>query len=215
MPRQTECGMTPEQHIGKRERGDDRRLAIAAAARELIAQKGLEGLRTRDIAERVGINIATLHYHVPSKAALVTLVAESIRLDFRNQAARNSRDGKTALERLRLEFADFRETTNERPDLVVVLTVLTEKARRDPDVNAVMRPMHDYWRDQFVDIFTRGAADGSFRANLDPVSAAHIVTGALSDHWRRWFSDDTALDGLFAELERAFNASPAASKDRH
>ncbi|MDB5535826.1 MAG: TetR/AcrR family transcriptional regulator, partial [Devosia sp.] len=50
----------------KRESGDDRKVAIALAARALIVEKGMEGLRTRDIADRVGINIATLHYHVPS-----------------------------------------------------------------------------------------------------------------------------------------------------
>ncbi len=55
---------------------DDRRAAIAIAARALIVEKGVEGLRTRDIAQRVGINVATLHYHVPSKEALIALVAE-------------------------------------------------------------------------------------------------------------------------------------------
>ena len=54
--------------------GDDRRDAIARAARSLIVEKGVEGLRTRDIADRVGINIATLHYHVPTKEALIELV---------------------------------------------------------------------------------------------------------------------------------------------
>jgi AcrR family transcriptional regulator len=53
--------MTLDQTNTKRESGDDRRLAIAAAARAIIVEKGLEGLRTRDIAKRVGINIATLH----------------------------------------------------------------------------------------------------------------------------------------------------------
>lgn len=51
---------------------DDRRAEIAAAARGLIVEKGLEGLRARDIAERVGINIATLHYHVPSRSCSTT-----------------------------------------------------------------------------------------------------------------------------------------------
>src|ERR1051325_2267406 len=64
---------------------DDRRAAIAKAARELIVEKGVEGLRTRDIAERVGINVATLHYHVPSKEALIELVAGSLEEQFRDQ----------------------------------------------------------------------------------------------------------------------------------
>ncbi len=48
--------------IARRAPTDGRRAEIAAAARALIVEKGVEGLRTRDIAERVGINIATLHY---------------------------------------------------------------------------------------------------------------------------------------------------------
>ena len=56
-----------------------RRREIAAAARSLVAERGFEGLRTRDIADRVGINVATLHYHVPSKDALIELLAESLR----------------------------------------------------------------------------------------------------------------------------------------
>jgi AcrR family transcriptional regulator len=65
---------------------DDRRAAIAKAARELIAEKGVEGLRTRDIADRVGINVATMHYHVPTKEALIELVAESLQLFFHGQS---------------------------------------------------------------------------------------------------------------------------------
>ena len=70
---------------------DDRRAAIARAARELIVEKGVEGLRTRDIADRVGINVATLHYHVPSKEALIELVADSLRQEFMSQHATRPR----------------------------------------------------------------------------------------------------------------------------
>ncbi|MCZ4346794.1 TetR/AcrR family transcriptional regulator [Devosia neptuniae] len=205
--------MTQDSPPTRRESGDERRLAIAAAARDIIVEKGLEGLRTRDIAERVGINIATLHYHVPSKAELVALVAESIRHDFRVQAQRNSRQGKTALELLRLEFADFRETTLDMPELVIVLTVLTEKARIEPAIRDIMQPMYDHWRDEFAEIFARGIAEGMFRANLDPTSAALITTGALSDHWRKGFSTRFPLDLLIAELERAFIADPKLLED--
>ena len=205
--------MTLDQSNTKRESGDDRRLAVAAAARAIIVEKGLEGLRTRDIAARVGINIATLHYHVPSKAALIALVAESLRNDFKAQSSRNSRLGKTALQRLQLEFDDFRETVLDTPELIIVLTALIEKARRDPEIGAIMTPMYDYWRNQFLDIFRDGVADGSFRANLHPATAALITTGALSDYWRQWTSFRASLDQVMAELERAFIATPMPSKD--
>ncbi len=189
---------------GKRESGDDRRLAIAQAARRIIVEKGLEGLRTRDIAARVGINIATLHYHVPSKEALVALVAESLRHDFKAQALRHPRSGKNGLEQLRLEFDDFRETVVEMPDLIIILTELVERARRDAVIAEIMLPMRDFWRNQFADIFRLGISDGSFRPDLDPEAAALISTGALSDCWRQPKLSLSLLDRVAAELERAF-----------
>src|SRR5579862_5526382 len=49
----------------------DRRQALVAAAFRRIATDGFEGLRTRDIAADVGVNIATLHYYFPTKEALI------------------------------------------------------------------------------------------------------------------------------------------------
>ncbi|QQR36165.1 TetR/AcrR family transcriptional regulator [Devosia oryziradicis] len=196
---------TDPSSASKRERGDDRRAAIAEAARQIIIEKGLEGLRTRDIAARVGINIATLHYHVPSKEALIALVADSLRQDFRAQAQRHPRDGKNALERLHLEFDDFRETVRDMPELIIILTELGERARRDSAIAAIVTPMHQFWRNQFIEIYRLGIADGSFRPDLDPEAAGLITTGAMSDCWRQsTVSRSDRLEIVLAELEHSF-----------
>src|SRR5690349_18581880 len=58
--------MMAEPETGCVTEGDKRRaLVLAAYAR--IARHGFEGLRTRDIAADVGINIGTLHYYFPTK----------------------------------------------------------------------------------------------------------------------------------------------------
>jgi len=54
---------------------DDRRLNLVRAAYGIIASDGFESLRTRDVAEKVGINVATLHYYFPSKESLIGAVA--------------------------------------------------------------------------------------------------------------------------------------------
>ncbi|MET0436152.1 MAG: TetR/AcrR family transcriptional regulator [Devosia sp.] len=195
--------MCPEQaHIPKRESGDERRVAIAHAARALIIEKGLEGLRTRDIAERVGINIATLHYHVPTKEALVTLVAASLRDDFKAQALRHPKAGLDAGEQLRQEFNEFREIVLETPEMIGVLSELVDLSRRDPSIAEIILPMQAFWTGQFTKIFQTGIDDGSFRSNIDPAAAAIIVTAALSDCWRP--HRRASLEPVIAELERAF-----------
>lgn len=186
---------------------EERRLQIALAARALIVEKGLEGLRTRDIAQRVGINIATLHYHVPSKEALVALVAASIRDEFKAQGMARSRDGKSALDLLHMEFEDFRETVVEAPERFAVYSELLERARRDETIAAIMRPMIGYWHRQWTELLALGKADGSFRADIDPEAGATIIVGTLGSV--RFSPEIARVDSVFAELKRAFVVLPS------
>jgi len=194
--------MTETQATPRRESTEERRHAIAMAARQLIIEKGFEGLRTRDIAERVGINIATLHYHVPSKEALIRLVAETIRDQFAAQGQRRPRRHLPPLRQLEMEFEDFREMIEDTPDLALIFSEMLTRARRDPQVDDVINPLHAYWTTQFEAIFAQGVADGTFRANLDPKSQARLVTGALGDFWVRSPERIKVFDDLAAEIVR-------------
>ena len=194
-----------------RENADIRRPAIAAAARALIAERGFEGLRTRDIAERVGINVATLHYHVPTKEALIEIVAQSMRDDFIAQGKAWRREGLTPLQELQAEIAEFRDTMEHNPQLFAVLAEMVERSRRDPKIDAALRPLLNHWHQQMVDVMTRGRRDGSFRADLDPRAAATVVTGAMIATQRPPFQGVSQFDRVAAELLRAF-VNPASSR---
>jgi AcrR family transcriptional regulator len=182
---------------------DDRRAAIALAARALIVEKGVEGLRTRDIAERVGINVATLHYHVPSKEALIQLVADSMREEFMNQHVTRPRKHLSARERMDLEFVDFRELMDERPDAMLVYSELMERARRDDRIAAAIRPMQRKWRQIVTDLLTEGVTDGVYRPDIDAESAAIFIIGAMIGFCRTGMGDLAGFDRLVAELQRA------------
>ena len=194
--------MSQDQPAARRESSEERRQAIAVAARQLIIEKGFEGLRTRDIAERVGINIATLHYHVPTKEALIGLVAETIRDQFAAQGRRRPRRHLPAMRQLEMELEDFRETIQETPDLVVVFVEMLDRARRNKQVDDVITPLHTYWNSQFEVIFAAGVSEGAFRPNLNPIAQARIVTGALGDFWGRSPQDLAAFDEMAAEIVR-------------
>lgn len=196
-----------EQDTQKRESSDDRRAAIAAAARSLIVEKGLEGLRTRDIAARVGINIATLHYHVPSKEALVALVAQSLKDEFRAQGLARPREGKTGLELLHMEFEDVLETQEQAPERIAIMAELTERARRDPAIAAIMLPLRFNWHAMLAKMFQDGVADGTLRADIDPAAAANIFIGMVAGT-RSSQTSRAHMLALFAEFERAFAAHP-------
>jgi TetR/AcrR family tetracycline transcriptional repressor len=54
------------------------RQAIVDAAVALLDEDGLEGVTTRRLAARLGVQSPTLYWHVPNKAALITLIADAI-----------------------------------------------------------------------------------------------------------------------------------------
>ena len=187
----------------RRESTDDRRSAIAKAARELIVEKGVEGLRTRDIAERVGINVATLHYHVPTKEALIELVAESLHEFFRGQSLARPRAHLSASERMDLEFADLREAALERPEIILVFSELMERARRDERIAEAIVPLKRKWRQMLVEMLTQGVTDGDYRQDLDPDAFATVLMSSMIGFCRNRYKDGASFERLVAELQRA------------
>ena len=187
----------------RRAPNDDRRAAIAKAARELIVEKGVEGLRTRDIADRVGINVATLHYHVPSKEGLIELVAESLQAQFRDQHITRPRRHLSVAERMALEFVDFREVALDRPEAMLVFSELMERARRDERIAAAILPLKRKWRQTLVDLLTEGVAEGAFRPDLDPDSCASIILSTMIGFCRNRHKDPDSFERLAGELQRA------------
>jgi AcrR family transcriptional regulator len=195
---------------------DDRRAAIAKAARALIVEKGVEGLRTRDIAERVGINVATLHYHVPTKEALIELVAESLQLFFRGQSIARPRAHLGAAEKLALEFVDFREVVFDRPEIMLVFSELMERARRDKRIAEAILPIKRKWRQILVELLTEGVSEGAFRPDLDPDAFATMVMSTMIGFCRNSTKDPDSYMRLTAEMQRAIrnpNSPHSPTKD--
>lgn len=190
-------------HSPRRAPTDDRRDAIARAARALIVEKGVEGLRTRDIAERVGINIATLHYHVPTKEALMELVADSLRHDFIQQAIDRPRAHLGAKERMDLEFDDFREMALTSPATMQVFSELIERGRRDPRIADAILPMKHHWKQMLQQMLSEGVRDGDYRPDLDTDVFALIIMAAFIGFCRNPRNGPTEVDRMIAELQRA------------
>jgi AcrR family transcriptional regulator len=189
----------------RRAPNDDRRAAIAKAARELIVEKGVEGLRTRDVADRVGINVATFHYHVPTKEALIELVAESLQLFFRGQSLARPRAHLTAREKMELEFVDFREVALERPEIMLVFSELMERARRDERIAEAILPIKMKWRQILVELLSEGVTEGAYRPDLDPDAFATVLMSTMIGFCRNRHKNTDAYERLIAEIKRAIH----------
>lgn len=153
------------------------------AAFASIAEEGFEGLRTRDIAKRAGMNVATLHHYFPTKEALVRAVA--IRLAALHALGRAPAVGRdtsvtfTAQEELRIEFADARYFRVERPDINAVWIEFARRAARDKTLQPVLDQINKAWRADIERILDKGVRDGTFRPDLSPEAGASVVMAIL------------------------------------
>src|SRR3989454_6739656 len=96
---------------------EDRRGALVRAAYNQIAERGFEGLRTREVAGEVGVNIATLHYYFPTKEKLIEGVVEHAMERFRTTLAPHG----SPSDQLRNHLRSVKRLVQEEPQLGVVM----------------------------------------------------------------------------------------------
>jgi len=177
----------------------DRASDIVLAAYALIADKGMEGLRTRDVALKVGINSATLHYYFPTKEGLVQGVVEHLMHELMTNRAQSA-NPKSALEHLRAEFSDVRLRLKQSPDQLVVLTELAVRAWRDPIIAQMLKHLDKGRRSHLVSIMEMGVAEGTFRSDLNTGSTADLLMSQLRGLGFHGKVDAEKLDDILTNL---------------
>lgn len=155
--------LEPQDEQGKR------RLLLLQTAFDVIAEVGFEGLRTRAVATRAGVNIATLHYYFPSKQDLVEGLAQLIGAKFVTIHGRKpALSGYPALDRLRQEFSDGRHYFKHESNMLLVMQEFDMRGKRDREVQKVVDQMKFHWRQGLEQMVAEGVEDGTFRTDLDP-----------------------------------------------
>lgn len=186
--------------------GDCRRQCLIKAAFDLIAQEGFEGLRTRGIAERVGINVATLHYYFPTKESLIAGVAEYMSVLFKAvQADPVEPSGVKALDELRQVFANSRHYRRQCPDLLIVMQELMLRARRDEIVQSIMSRLLSEWRERLCSLILEGQQSGVFADTMPAEQLAGMVQALLSGTFNLGF-DEAKMQAMAISVERLFVA---------
>ncbi len=154
----------------------DRRGELVLIAYRQIAAKGFEGLRVRDVAAQAGINNATLHYHFPTKEALIQGVVGHLLKEFQiGRAPRRDRGEPPPIEELRYEFEDARHRLHDTPEMYVVLMELYVRSLRNPAIARVVESLERQWSNHLMVIVERGVRLGVFRRDLDLADAATMI----------------------------------------
>jgi len=155
---------------------EPRREALVLAAYRRLAEAGFEGLRTRDVAAEVGVNIATLHYYFPSKEALIRGVVGHAMGRFRTAFAPGSRPG----EQLAAQFQGIRRLAKQEPELFVVMGELALRSGRDPAIAAIFQETIEAWHTTLRTLVGHAQNEGFVDKRLDPDTVASLVIATLN-----------------------------------
>ncbi|MBV9276167.1 MAG: TetR/AcrR family transcriptional regulator [Verrucomicrobia bacterium] len=178
----------------------DRKSELVEIAYRLIAQNGLESFRIRQVAAEAGIDNGTLHYHFPSKEALILGVVDYLMEDLQiNRALRKDAE-RTALDELRMEFEDIRLRLHRTPEQFIVLCDLAVRSWRDPVVAQIFKKLDDGWHAQLLAMLERGIQQGLFRNDLNVPLCARSMMVALRGIGYQCRLPHRKLDELLSEL---------------
>ncbi len=155
---------------------DDRRQALVQAAFNEIAERGFEGLRTREVAAEVGVNVATLHYYFPTKEALIRGVVELSMQRFRSTLTPHG----SSTEQLRNHLRAVRQLLRDEPHLGIVMGELALRSARDPALARILAETNEAWHRTVQRLLRRAARDGHLRPELDSDDVAAIVVATLT-----------------------------------
>lgn len=152
-----------------------RRDALVEAAFRLVAERGLEGLRLRDVASVVGIDHSTLHHYFPGKQDLIAAVALEATRPFWGTMPKSG----SPTEKIVGHLTTLGQMILDRPDLHVVLREYDLRARRDPEVAAIIERGEAGWRSSLRSVLEDGIGDRSWAVRLDPIEGAELIISTV------------------------------------
>jgi AcrR family transcriptional regulator len=177
---------------------EGREQALVQAAFNQIAERGFEGLRTREVAAGVGLNIATLHYYFPTKEALIRGVVAHAMDRFRSTLAPHG----SPADQLRNHLRAVRKLLRDEPEVGAVMGELALRSARDPSLARIMAESYRAWHQTLRGLLRRAAEAGHLAHDLDNDDVAALIMATLTSMTLPSTASADRTDRAFRQLER-------------
>jgi TetR/AcrR family transcriptional repressor of nem operon len=182
---------------------EKRREELIRAAFKQIAEHGFEGLRTRDVANEVGVNIATLHYYFPTKESLIRGVLDHAMGRFRSTLVPHG----SPSDQLRNHLRAVRKLMTDEPELADVMGELALRSTRDRSIAAMMDSMLEYWQTTMRGLLRRAVREGGAPRGLDSDAMAALIIATLTAMTLPHLRAGGRGDKAFRQLEQLLSSN--------
>ena len=189
-----------ERH-GSRGRGDATRLRITTATADLVAELGWDGVTTRAVAARAGVNPALIHYHFESMEALLRAAVVAALRSETADASRPFADGSFAAG---LSGAiDAVSRFDPGSPAAILLIEAMVRAMRDPAIaEAIVEPLQAF-RGLVAARVRAAVTAGEIAPDVSPEAAGTLIAAALDGLlFQRLVDPSTDTEGVHALLLR-------------
>jgi AcrR family transcriptional regulator len=194
-----------ELHNGTRAaHRDERQRALVIAAYQLIAEKGFEHLRTRDVAARAQVNIATLHYYFAGKEDLIRGVVDHLLHEFSTIPAGYATADPTPLGQVRRMFLMTDYRFQMMPEMFMVLSELVLRSVRDASIRSAVQHLDEGWHAYLQRVVHDGVRQGVFRTNIDAANMASRLIILMKGFFYHQITspESVTIDQLLDDIER-------------
>src|SRR5438874_4112995 len=186
---------------------EDREEALVRAAFNQIAERGFEGLRTREVAAGVGLNIATLHYYFPTKEALIRGVVAHAMDRFRSTLAPHG----SPADQLRNHLRAVRKLLRDEPEVGAVMGELALRSARDESLARIIGETYDAWHRTLRGLLKRAVRDEQSAPELNSDDVAALIMATLTSMTLPTVASAQRVDQAFRQLERVLRPPVSAS----
>lgn len=157
------------------------KLHVLHGARRVIALRGADATRFRDVADETGSAVSTLQYSFGSREDLIIAALEdAAKADFdRTRRAAEAAQGPVAQLRAVVVESIVTDSDEEAREAWLIWVEYWRAAARDSELRSGSAAIYARWRALVSGILTEGRSSGDFRRDLDIDLAATQVLALL------------------------------------
>ena len=183
---------------------EERRAAIVAATRAVMARQGIAGTTVRDVAAELGTSSGLIHHYYASMDDLLAEAFEEAARTDLVEVLEGLSHGRDAVEKLAMFFDTYDRGMRDGSGdfgMQIWLDAWAEAARR-PALRRTSRRLNEEWQRALAGVITSGVASGEMHCDdpdasawrilslldgliLQVVAHGDVLTRAQADAWSR------------------------------
>ena len=170
-----------------------RQLEIITAAGEILSEKGINGLTTKNLAAKMGFAESALYRHFKNKEDIIITMLNYLAADMDMRFKNCLTDIEGAELQLKELFNNQFEFFKKNPHFLVAIFsdgLLEESKNINKAIIEIMAVKKNY----LLQIIKQGQQGGDFTSNLSADELVHIMMGSLRLHILQWRMSGYAFD---------------------